>query len=136
MPRQKKQKLKRRKDGRYACRYKDQWFYSYISDEDALAQRQEYIDLEKQGIIESFFVREYAEKWVDRAFPEVSSSTKTGVKIHLKKLYKAVGDKRFSEVRPSDIKSIYSEYSKGLSNSYIKSGRQIFCSLFDAASKR
>ena len=29
---------------------------------------------------------------------------------------------------PSDIKSIYSEQYKGLSNSYIKSGRQVFCS--------
>ena len=133
MPRQKKQKLKRRKDGRFACRYKDQWFYSYISAEDALAQRQEYIDLEKQGIIESFYVREYAEKWVDRAFPEVSASTKIEIKIHLKKLYKTIGDKRFVDIVPSDIKSVYSKQYKGLSNSYIKSGRQIFCSLFDAA---
>lgn len=133
MPRQKKQKLKRRKDGRFACRYKDQWFYSYVSDEDALAQRQEYIDLERQGIVESFYVREYAEKWVDRAYPEVSPSTKIELKIHLKKLYKIVGNKRFVDVLPSDIKSVYSEQYRGLSNSYIKSGRQIFCSLFDAA---
>ena len=30
MPRQKKQHLKRRKDGRFACRYKDQWFYGFM----------------------------------------------------------------------------------------------------------
>lgn len=133
MPRQKKQRLKRRKDGRFACRYKNQWFYSTISDEDAFAQREEYKRLEKQGIIESLYVKGYAEKWLERAFPEVSESTKEGLKIHLNKLYKAVGSMRFSEVRPSDIKSIYSEQYKGLSNSYIKSGRQVFCSLFDAA---
>ena len=33
MPRAKKQHLKKRKDGRYACRYKDQWFYSLDEDE-------------------------------------------------------------------------------------------------------
>ena len=38
MPRAKKQHLKQRKDGRYACRYKDQWFYSTDPD-DALAIR-------------------------------------------------------------------------------------------------
>ena len=46
MPRQKKQHLKRRKDGRFACRYKDQWFYSADPDE-ALAMREEYKRLEK-----------------------------------------------------------------------------------------
>ena len=133
MPRQKKQKLKRRKDGRYACRYKDQWFYSYISDDDALTQREEYKRMEKQGIVSASFVQEYAENWVDRAFPEVSTSTKTGLKIHLKKLYKSLGDVRFDEVLPSNIKDVYSTEYKGLSNSYIKSAKQLFASLFDAA---
>lgn len=132
MGRPKKQHLKQRKDGRYACRYKDQWFYSYDPD-DALEQREEYKRLEKQGIIDDMYVQEYSEKWIDRAFPEISDSTKNGLKIHMKKLYKTIGNMRFSDVRPSDIKNVYSTEYKGLSSSYIKSGRQLFCSLFDAA---
>jgi hypothetical protein len=41
MPREKKKKLKKRPDGRYACRYHDQWFYSYDQD-DCLRQREEF----------------------------------------------------------------------------------------------
>ena len=37
MPRKKKEHLKKRKDGRYCCKYKGIAFYSYVSDEDALA---------------------------------------------------------------------------------------------------
>ena len=46
MPREKKQHLKKRKDGYYVCRYKDQWFYS-LDEDDALAQRAEYKRLER-----------------------------------------------------------------------------------------
>ena len=34
MGRPKKQHLKRRKDGYFVCRYKDQWFYSLISEDE------------------------------------------------------------------------------------------------------
>ena len=33
MPREKKPQLKRRPDGRYACRYKSMWFYGDTSDQ-------------------------------------------------------------------------------------------------------
>ena len=133
MPRQKKQVLKRRKDGRFACRYKDQWFYSYESSDDALQQRKDYIDAEKRGRIMSYFVREYAENWLERAYPNIAPSTKRGLKTHLKTLTNAIGDLSVSEVKPSDIKAIYSEKYKGLSNSYVKAAKQLYCSLFDSA---
>lgn len=59
MPRVKKQRLKRRKDGRYACRYKDQWFYG-ASEEEALALRDEYQRLEKQQAAAPITVKDYA----------------------------------------------------------------------------
>ena len=46
MPRQKKQQLKRRKDGRFCCKYKGIQFMGGSSDE-ALALREEYKQLEK-----------------------------------------------------------------------------------------
>ena len=132
MPRQKKQVLKKRADGRYACRYKNQWFYSYDPD-DCLQQREDYKREETHGRIMSYFVREYAETWLERSYPNIAPSTKQGLKIHLKTLTNAIGDKPLSDVRPSDIKSIYSGKYKNLSNSYIKAAKQLYCALFDSA---
>ena len=132
MPRIRKPKLKKRPDGRYACRYHDNWFYSSDMD-DCLRQREEFKRREKQGRIMSYFVHEYAEKWFDRSYPDISPSTRKGLAIHLKKLVNAIGDLPIAEVRPSDIKSIYSDQYKGLSQSYIKAAKQLYSSLFDSA---
>lgn len=132
MPREKKPRLKKRKDGRYACRYKDQWFYSYDPD-DALAQREEYKKLEREQTGTIPTLADYAEKWLLRAYPSVSPSTKTGLKIHLKKLTEAIGHFPLDLIKPSDIKEIYSTRYLGLSKSYIDGAKQLYCSLFDAA---
>ena len=132
MPRGKKQRLKRRKDGRYACRYKDQWFYSTDPDE-ALALREEYKRLEKLNVSAVPTVEEYASKWMKRAYPSAASSTVTGLRIHLRKLTDAVGPLLLSDVKPSNIKEVYSSRYVGLSNSYIKGARQLYSAMFDAA---
>ena len=133
MPRQKKERLAKRKDGRYRCRYKGIEFYSTISDEDAIAQREEYKRQEKAGLIRQASVADYAVPWLTRTFPEVSDSTKTGLAIHLQHLVDEIGNKRISTVIPSDIKAVYSNQYKGCSNSYIKSAKQLYSSLFDSA---
>ena len=132
MPRIRKPKLKKRPDGRYACRYHDNWFYSSDMD-DCLRQRDEFKRREKQGRIMSYFVHEYAAKWFNRSYPDISPSTRKGLAIHLRKLINAIGDLPISEVRPSDIKAIYSDQYRGLSTSYIKSAKQLYSSLFDSA---
>ena len=132
MPRKKKEHLKRRKDGRFCCKYKGIAFYSYESDEEALALRDEYIRNEQKGFSLQT-VSDYALPWLKRSFPAVKDSTYTGLAIHLQHLIDAIGDKLISEVIPSDIKKIYSDYYRNLSNSYIKSAKQLYCSLFDSA---
>lgn len=132
MPRAKKPHLKRRADGYYVCRYKDQWFYS-LDEADCLAQRDEFKRLEKQQITEIPTVAQYGEKWIKRAYPSVSETTFKGLKVHLKKLTDEVGSLLIPEVKPSHIKTVYAERYVGMSNSYIKAGRQLFCALFDAA---
>lgn len=132
MPREKKQRLKKRADGRYACRYKDQWFYSYDHD-DCLQQREDFKEAEKHGRIMSYFVREYAVKWLERSRPDVTPSTMRGLKRHIQKLNNVIGGLPVSEVKPSDMKEVYAKEYKGLSNSYIKAGKQLFCALFDSA---
>ena len=132
MPREKRQKLKKRSDGRYACRYKDHWFYSTDPD-DCLRQREEFKASEKHGRIMSYFVKDYATQWLERAYPNISPSTKKGLSAHLQTLINAIGDLSVADVRPSDIKAIYSDKYKGLSNSYIKAAKQLYSSLFDSA---
>lgn len=132
MPREKRQRLKKRADGYYVCRYKNQWFYS-LDEDEALEMRKEYKRLERLQLASVPTVKEFGEKWIDRAYPSVAATTKTGLKIHLKKLTGAIGDKLITEVKPSDIKAIYGEAYIGMSNSYIKAGKQLFCALFDSA---
>ena len=132
MPREKKQKLKKRPDGRYACRYHNQWFYSYDPD-DCLLQREEFKAAEKRGRVAVYFVKEYAEKWLSRSRPDVAPSTMTGLRTHIANLTGAIGHLPISDVKPSDIKDIFSNRYKGLSNSYIKAAKQLYCALFDAA---
>ena len=131
MPREKKNKI--RKDKRYRRRYHGIEFYSYISDDDAKAKRDEYKRQEQQGLIKKLTVAEYALPWLKRTYPAVSDSTYTGLAIHLQHLIDAVGKKLVSEIVPSDIKDIYSTQYKDCSNSYLKAAKQLFCALFDSA---
>ena len=132
MSRIKKQKLKKRPDGRYACRYHGQWFYSYDHDE-CLNLREQFKAQERRGLFASYFVKEYAEGWLARSFPNVAPTTRNGYATHIANLTNAVGHLPLAYVKPSDIKKIYSTRYAGLSNSYIKGAKQLYCSMFDSA---
>ena len=73
--------------------------------------------------------------WLKRSYPKgsVADSTYTGLAIHLQHLIDQIGNKQVSEIIPSDIKQIYADQYAGLSNSYIRSAKQLYCSLFDSA---
>lgn len=132
MPRPKKQVLKQRKDGRYCAVYKGIQFMADSSDE-AIALREAYKEREKQGLGKVMTVRGYAEKWLPIAYPSVADSTYHGLAIHLEKMVQVIGNLPIDKVTPLKVKEVYSEKYLGLSNSYIKSGRQLFCSFFDSA---
>jgi len=134
MPRQKKQQLKRRKDGRFCCKYKGIQFMGSSSDE-ALALREEYKQLEKSGLLlsENMTVKEYADKWLPIAKPKVAKSTYIGLQIHLTHLCECIGDEMIRDVVPLQIKDVYSTKYKDASQSYIRSAKQLFCSMFDSA---
>lgn len=131
MPREKKPTLKKRKDGRYKCKWHDVQFYG-SSPEEAFALRDAYKASIESGI-RHHTVADYALPWLKRTYPAVVDSTYTGLAIHLQHLVDAIGDKQLADVLPSDIKQVYSTQYAGLSNSYIKSAKQLFCSLFDSA---
>lgn len=131
MPRAKKPTLKQRKDGRYRCRYQDQQFYGN-TPEEAFALRDEYIENQRKGFRRQK-VSDYALPWLKRSFPAVADSTYTGLAIHLQHLIDEIGNKQVCEVIPSNIKDVYAKHYKNLSNSYIRSAKQLYCSLFDSA---
>lgn len=133
MARGKKPKVSKRPDGRYLVRYKGKMFYSTISSDDAYAQRDEYIRKEQAGLTKTATVSEYGLPWLKRTFPAVADSTYAGLAIHLQHLVDSVGDKQISTVLPSDIKQVYADHYKTLSNSYINGAKQLYCALFDSA---
>lgn len=132
MPREKKPTLKRRKDGRYKCKWHDIQFYGE-TPEEAFAQRDEYRARIEQGFSARQTVSEYALPWLKRSYPGVADSTYTGLAIHLQHLIDSIGNKQLSEVIPSDLKQVYADQYRGLSNSYIRAAKQLYCALFDSA---
>ena len=135
MPRQKKQHLKRRADGRFACRYKDQWFYGE-TEEEALEAREEYKQAEKRGELQlktGPTVAQYAAAWLPRAKTGSADQTYAAAACLLEKLTKHLGDSFFRDVKPSDIKDVYSTEFYGMSDRYIKAAAQLYRALFNAA---
>ena len=132
MARPKKQRLKKRADGRFACRYHNQWFYSYDHDH-CLKQREAFIEAEKRGRVATYFVADYANAWIERTYPNPNPRTLEAAKRHVKILSDAIGELPVSSVKPSDIKNIYSTHYKILSHEYIKQAKSVFCGVFDAA---
>lgn len=132
MPREKKPRLKRRKDGRYKCKFQGVQFYGN-TPEEAFALRDAYKESVNKGFSSRTTVIDYSLPWLKRTFPTVANSTYAGLAIHLQHLIDSIGEKRIGEVIPSDIKEVYSTHYAGLSASYAKSARQLYCSLFDSA---
>lgn len=134
MPRAKKQRLKQRADGRYACRYKDQWFYGASSDE-ALDAREAYklAELAGEKPPSQVTVREYAGKWLPVARAHVARSTYNESVAQMEKLLDELGDELICAIKPTQIKGVWSARFLGYSNSYIKGSRTLYAGLFDAA---
>ena len=134
MPRQKKPKLKTRPDGRCVAYYKGKAFYGRSSDE-ALAKREEYIRNEKNGdhYERTVTVFEYGSKWLKIAHPTVSGATYRGLSVHLQHLVNQLGNVPICDIKPLQIKEVYSLEYKNVSNSYLKAAKQLYCALFDSA---
>lgn len=133
MPRAKKQHLKQRADGRYACRYKDQWFYGATEDE-ALQAREEYKQAEKRG---DFSARRqpfssYAMDWVSAYKSHLTAAPYNQHVRTLNRFAAFITDKPISEVTPTDISKFYQQYA-GKSASTIHSIRDTLKGVFKAA---
>ena len=134
MPRQKKQRLKQRADGRYKCTYRGHQFYGSTPDE-ALAARDAYKRQEaaRAALRANPTVEQYTREFLKRQKAGASVQTQNEKESLSKKLIGSLGDLYIRDVRASDIKKLYTDQFSGLSESYIRSGAHLYRAIFDAA---
>lgn len=134
MPRAKKQHLKKRPDGRYACRYKDQWFYG-ITEEETLQAREEYKKAEAQQALlrrNGQTVGEYASEWLPVHKAGVKDSTYNSYASVLQHALPLISSLPLKQVSSDDIASTFAALA-GQSASYIHKARILLTAIFDSA---
>lgn len=118
MGRQKKQKLKKRADGRYCCRWQGKQFMGRTEDE-ALQARELYKSAVLSGLKPSDITfSQYAERWLKSHKNGISERSRTRYKLHHRNFVKYAGDKPLAQYVPSDISQFFQHYI-GKSNSSI-----------------
>ena len=111
MARQKKQKLKRRADGRYCCRWHDKQFMGNTEDE-ALNAREAYKLMVLSGLKPSDMpFSAYAEKWLKTHKNGISERSLSRYKMYHTAFVESAGDKKLAEYVPSDISMFLSSYT-------------------------
>lgn len=134
MPQPKKQHLKKRPDGRYACRYRELWFYG-STEAEALQAREDYKRREASGFTapSRVTVADFGARWLPVAKSGCSAVTYAGYTVMLDHLIGVIGAEPVTQVTPLQIKQVFAERYGGLSASYIRTARQLYAGLFDAA---
>lgn len=131
MPRQKRQHLKQRKDGRFCCTYKGKQFTAY-TEEEALAKRNAYKRKVEAGLVTSPTVSAFCKKWLPLYKKGVSKKTYEDYAKQLEALTTHIGHLFFPDVTVTDAKEVYLHFD-GYSNSTIKRARMLYIALFDTA---
>lgn len=132
MPRQKKQHLTRRKDGRYCCKYHGIQFMG-TSEDEALRARDEYKEAEREGTLGfNVTVGEYVQRWLPLHKDNVSVKTYNDYAKQLEKLLPVMGHLRLSDASVDDAAKVWTSY-KGYSYSTVKRARMLYIALFDSA---
>lgn len=132
MPRVKKQRLKRRKDGRYCCRYHGIQFMGQ-TEEEAFAARDEYKRLEMAGMqAKCPTVGEYILKWLPLHKRTVSPKCYADYAKQLEALLPVMGDRRLNEITVDDAAAVWAHFD-GYSSSTIHRARMLYTALFDTA---
>lgn len=134
MPRQKKQQLAPRKDGRYKCTYHGIQFYGADPDE-ALKKREDYILQEAAGEYRrknSQTVGEYAAYWLPIHKGSVKQNTYKAYESLLSHVLAPISDIYLKEVTSDDIAEMYAAINKK-SASYIHKAKILVSAIFDSA---
>lgn len=124
-------KPKRRADGRYVAVYKQHYFYGH-SPEEADAKREAYRQKTERSLHYDT-VREYAVEWLPINRQQVAPKTMELYKSFVDIISEYIGERAFSDVKPSDIKRIYSVRFASASDSHIRHFRNLITAIFDSA---
>lgn len=133
MPRQKKQHLAQRADGRYRCKYKDRTFYGR-TEKEALDAREAY----RRSLLADPFRRDnirlsvYGERWLKAHKGHLTPGPYNTHKRMLDRLVETTGDAFLRDVRPTDVELYYQQFA-GKSRSLICDARDTVRGLFRAA---
>lgn len=129
-----KRGLKKRHDGRYACRYKSEWFYGFTSDE-ALQQRDKYVRQIKSGLREETLGKtfdQYAVEWMQAYKSSVSIKTYNDYARYINFASTQIGAKRVRDITATDIQRLY-QAKNGLSKSFLHKYSMLLKSMFSSA---
>ena len=130
---QRRQHLKKRADGRYACRYKNKWFMG-ATEREALEAREEYKRLLQTASpsSETMTVAQYAAKWLPLYKADCSAKTYNDYAKQLDAMISAIGSMLIRSVTVDDVQLVYRHYI-GYSASTIKRARMLYVDMFDCA---
>ena len=134
MPRVKKQRLKRRRDGRYCCKYHGMQFMGWTEDE-ALAAREEYKRQESEQIYlrsDQQTVGDYASYWLPIHKADVKPNTLKAYTSILSNVIPPIEHLRLCDVTSDDVAQMFSKL-KGKSASYIHKSRILLTAIFQSA---
>lgn len=133
MPRAKKQRLKRRSDGRYCAEYKGKLFYG-ASEEEALEKRNRYKEDEKAGRLPSqcnLFI-DYASRWLSAYKKHLTKAPYNQHVRIINHFVSVVGNKPIRTITPTDISLFYQTYN-GYSASYLRDVRSTINGIMSSA---
>ncbi len=127
------QKLSKRKDNRFAAKYKNKVFYGQTSQE-AQMKRDEYKYRCEHGVgeIRHITVRDYANKWLPTYKAGVQKNTYCQYESILQRLTDSIGDYYISSITTDDVAEVWTGFI-GKSKSMITKAGQLFRCMFDAA---
>ena len=124
--------LKKRADGRYRCKYHDQYFYGATVSE-AFAARDAYIHGERTAQAREHLVRYYAANWLRVHKAHVSGRTYDDYSRYVDTLIAELGDRPVGEVTVSEIKASYATRYLTASASALHKARMLYISIWDTA---
>lgn len=131
MPREKN--YKQRSDGRYKASYQGHSFYGKTSDE-AKKKRDEFKRLVEEGMqTKQVRVQDYAAEWLPIAKVGITAHTYNGYAKLLDYLNMEIGMKYLDDVKPSDIKRVYSVHFANFSGYHIRHAKNLYTLMFDSA---
>lgn len=131
MPRQKKQHLKRRKDGRYCCRYAGLQFMGR-TEEEALAAREEFKQQELLTKPEIISFKTYSERWLESYKAHLTTGPYNTHVRNINRFIDTIGNKNMTDIVPSDISAYYQLFA-GMSSSSIAAARDTIKGICKAA---